>query len=323
MAINLDRLEAFVVASEAGSFSAAARVLGKAQSSLSEAISQLEIELGLDLFDRSTRIPRLTPAGERMVLEARTVLDRARAFESQAAAFAAGTTDSLTISVSVPLRTIVEPLQEFAGRYPYTNLVVRSPLGTGRASEDVLAGRAAIGVAFTDPDYDRALGFRRLGNLILMHVVHRSHVLAGRRRLSFADMREHRRLLYAEAGTLHPTAEYLQTAQTWRIHDYGVLMEMARAGLGWATVPRQFVVDGLASGEFVELRLDAYEHTDWLVGVDLLYRRDGRHSEPELWLRDRLASHRVFELDAPPARVGKARPCSAQRTPTAPPSPDP
>ncbi|MEV0702242.1 LysR family transcriptional regulator [Saccharopolyspora sp. NPDC050389] len=110
MVFSLDRLEAFVVASEAGSFSAAARILGKARSSLSEAIAQLEIELGLDLFDRSSRIPRLTPTGERVVPEARTVLDRARAFESQAAAFAAGTADSLTISVSVPLRTIVEPL---------------------------------------------------------------------------------------------------------------------------------------------------------------------------------------------------------------------
>ncbi|MFD5650902.1 LysR family transcriptional regulator [Streptomyces sp. NPDC127039] len=300
MVISLERLEALVVASEAGSFSAAARMLGKAQSTLSEAISQLEIELGMDLFDRSTRIPRLTAMGERVVLEARTVLDRARAFESQAAAFAAGAAESLTISVSVPLRTIVEPLREFASRYPYTNLVVRSPIGTGRASEDVLTGRASLGVAFTDPDYDRALGFRRLGNLVLMHVVHRSHPLAERRRLSFVDLREHRRLLYAEAGTLQPTAEYLQTAQTWRIHDYGVLMEMARAGLGWTTVPRQLVVDGLVSGEFVELHLDSYEHTDWLVGVDLLYRRDGRHSEPELWLRERLASHRVFESDTRP-----------------------
>ena len=57
-----EALLAFAEAATLGSFSAAARKLGKRQSTISEAIANLEIDLGLTLFDRSTRQPTLTEA---------------------------------------------------------------------------------------------------------------------------------------------------------------------------------------------------------------------------------------------------------------------
>jgi DNA-binding transcriptional LysR family regulator len=294
---SLERLEAFVAAARAGSFSAAARSLGKAQSSLSGAISQLEIELGVELFDRTTRIPTLTVAGERLLLSAQTVTDRMRMFEAEAEALTAGTSGSLAISVNVPMRMLARPIREFAERYPLTDLVVQAPVGERRIADDVLRDEAAIGVALAEPDYPRSLAFRRLGTVVMVHVAHRDHPLARRGRVSFADLREHRRLVYADRRPAQPTSEYLQSAHSWRLYDYGALVELTRAAVGWATVPRQFILDELRSGEFVELRLTAYQHTDWLVGVDLIHRREGPVSEQELWLRERLSAHRVFEQD--------------------------
>ena len=63
--INLEQTIAFVTTVEAGSFSAAARKLNKSQSSVSIGVSNLEDELGLSLFDRQTRKPTLTKAGEK------------------------------------------------------------------------------------------------------------------------------------------------------------------------------------------------------------------------------------------------------------------
>ncbi|MGB1320924.1 MAG: LysR family transcriptional regulator, partial [Vibrio gallaecicus] len=51
--MNTDKIKAFVYAAECGSFSAAAKKQGKAQSWISNAISDLEIDLNLSLFDRS------------------------------------------------------------------------------------------------------------------------------------------------------------------------------------------------------------------------------------------------------------------------------
>ena len=66
---SLEQLKILLAAAESGSFSAAARKLGKAQSVVSSAIANLEIDLGLALFDRSGRYPQLTEAGARMVQE--------------------------------------------------------------------------------------------------------------------------------------------------------------------------------------------------------------------------------------------------------------
>ncbi|MGL4777328.1 MAG: LysR family transcriptional regulator, partial [Aeromonas veronii] len=74
MTPSLEQLRILLAAAETGSFSAAARKLGKAQSVVSSAIANLEIDLALTLFDRSGRYPQLTEAGARMVQEAGILL---------------------------------------------------------------------------------------------------------------------------------------------------------------------------------------------------------------------------------------------------------
>ncbi|MCT5576575.1 LysR family transcriptional regulator [Pseudomonas aeruginosa] len=86
MHLSPESLEAFVQAVSLGSFSAAARKLGKSQSTVSEAIARLEIDLGLELFDRSGRQPQLTEAGRTLLGRVEEVLgasDRLRRVAAQ------------------------------------------------------------------------------------------------------------------------------------------------------------------------------------------------------------------------------------------------
>ena len=68
MAASIDALIVFSEAAAAGSFSAAARKLGRSQSTVSTIIADLEIDVGVTLFDRTTRKPRLTAHGEALHL---------------------------------------------------------------------------------------------------------------------------------------------------------------------------------------------------------------------------------------------------------------
>ena len=61
--VSLDQLRSFLAAVDEGSFSAAARKLRRAQSAVSELVSTLEDQIGVSLFDRSGRYPKLTPQG--------------------------------------------------------------------------------------------------------------------------------------------------------------------------------------------------------------------------------------------------------------------
>jgi DNA-binding transcriptional LysR family regulator len=63
MSYSSESLIAFVQAAKLGALSAAARKLGRSQSTISAAIARLEIDLGLELFDRSSKRPQLTAAG--------------------------------------------------------------------------------------------------------------------------------------------------------------------------------------------------------------------------------------------------------------------
>ena len=64
---RLERLVAFVESAATGSFSAAARKLDLTPAAVSKSVLKLEDELGLRLFNRSTRQLRLTHEGERFL----------------------------------------------------------------------------------------------------------------------------------------------------------------------------------------------------------------------------------------------------------------
>ncbi|RNF35284.1 LysR family transcriptional regulator [Paracoccus methylarcula] len=68
---TLKQLRAFVAVAESGQFTRAAERLGLSQSATSTLINQLEGNLGLRLFDRHTRLLRMTQAGEEALSIAR------------------------------------------------------------------------------------------------------------------------------------------------------------------------------------------------------------------------------------------------------------
>lgn len=296
MRFSLEQLQVFALAVEAGSFSAAARRLGKTQSTVSSAIGNLEIDLGVALFDRSSRNPTLTEAGHALLAESRTVLERCQSLQAHAASLADDNPAALTLAIEIPYNTVMPVLADFERQFPYIDLTIRNP-PHGDVSDLVNKGEADLGIAFAQPQYAPELAFSQLGKLIMVHVVHPSHPLAALPAVSFADLHAHRRLAFSAHANRLPTTEYLHATRTWQAESYLALMELVASGLGWATLPRQLIRERLDKGELVELQLSAYPHTDWLVGVDLVWKRTGRPTRADRWLRDRLQQHMVFEVD--------------------------
>src|ERR1700748_2845942 len=82
--LTLDQMRVLCAVAETGSFSAAARKLGRVQSAISQAVQTLENALELTLFDRSRKPPVLTEAGAAVLDDARAVLARAHAMKARA-----------------------------------------------------------------------------------------------------------------------------------------------------------------------------------------------------------------------------------------------
>lgn len=121
---TLSNLESFVRSAEAGSFSAAARRLGMTPTAISRNVAMLERNLGVRLFQRTTRQLSLTEAGEQLLGQIGGSLDTLQAALSQAGAAGGGPSGLLKISTptSLGLTYLMPMLPAFRQRYPHVRL---------------------------------------------------------------------------------------------------------------------------------------------------------------------------------------------------------
>jgi DNA-binding transcriptional LysR family regulator len=117
---TLANLESFVRAAEDGSFSAAARRLGLTPAAVSRNVAMLERNLGVRLFQRSTRMLTLTEAGEQFLVSIGGSLDTLQVAIAEAAARGSEPAGVLKVSLSpsIGLSYILPLLPAFLARYP-------------------------------------------------------------------------------------------------------------------------------------------------------------------------------------------------------------
>jgi LysR family hydrogen peroxide-inducible transcriptional activator len=96
---TLRQLEYFVEVADRRAFGQAADALNVTQPSLSKQIAALEADLGVALFERSSRSVRLTQAGASLLDDARAVLEKAQAFRASASRLAQAPSDRLLAGV--------------------------------------------------------------------------------------------------------------------------------------------------------------------------------------------------------------------------------
>ena len=114
MPFAADQVPLFLAVLDAGSFSAAARQLGRVPSAVSMAIAQLEAELDLQLFDRKGREPVPTAAARALEPQARLLAEQLQLLNWQAQALHEGLEERLTLVIAPELLAThwTEPLNQ-------------------------------------------------------------------------------------------------------------------------------------------------------------------------------------------------------------------
>jgi len=137
MSIRTDQLRYFVTVAEEGQITRAAEKLYIAQPALSQAISQLESELGLQLLERHPRGVRLTPSGEAFLEKARRVVDTERDVKLTAQSLARAARGVLEVGFIGPPPPMTAPdlFTAFAAAHPEADVSFRElpfPRGSTR-----------------------------------------------------------------------------------------------------------------------------------------------------------------------------------------------
>jgi DNA-binding transcriptional LysR family regulator len=161
--VSLDQLRTFIAAADEGSFSAASRKLLRAQSVVSESVSNLEDQIGVPLFDRSGRYPKLTAAGVVLLADARNIITGVDLLKARAKGMAVGLEPELSVVVDVfyPIDAITKVAKEFRQHYPGVALRIYVE-ALGAAIQPVLDGRCSVGIVGSLPVMPGTLTNERL-----------------------------------------------------------------------------------------------------------------------------------------------------------------
>ena len=189
--MELRHLRYFVAVADERSFTHAATRLNIAQSPLSQQVRQLEREIGVQLFTRTTRSVRLTYAGTVFYERARRLLedgetaaeDARKAERGELGALSIGFTGSATYEL---LPTLV---RAYADRYPEVTLRVHSDMVTPQQTEQLLDGRLAVGV-LRPPVTVAGLAVETIRQEPVMVLLSSRHPASAAREIDLADLRD-------------------------------------------------------------------------------------------------------------------------------------
>ncbi|NED11133.1 hydrogen peroxide-inducible genes activator [Streptomyces sp. SID9124] len=254
---SLSQLRAFAAVAEHLHFRDAAAAIGMSQPALSGAVSALEEALGAQLIERTTRKVLLSPAGERLAVRARVVLDAVGELMEEAEAVRAPFTGVLRLGVIPTVAPYLLPavLRLVHERYPALDLQVHEEqtssliegLGAGRLDLLLLAVPLGVPGISELPLFDE--------DFVL--VMDRGHPLGGRADIPRDALRKLPLLLLDEGHCLRDQAldicrEAGRTEGapvTTTAAGLSTLVQLVAGGLGVTLLPRTAVTVETARNE--------------------------------------------------------------------------
>ena len=304
--VSLDQLRTFIAAADEGSFSAGGRRLRRAQSVVSQTLANLEAQLGVKLFDRSSRQPVLTRQGAALLAEARAVVSGMDVFKARAKGLSDGLEPELSVVVDVmfPLERLTSAVAGFQAKFPATQLRLYVE-ALGAVLQPVMEGRFALGVMGSLPTAPTPLLTReRLLVVKMLFVASPTHPLALLKGpVPARVLAQHRQLVLTDRSELSQGKELgVFAANTWRLADLGAKHAFLRAGLGWGGMPAHVIETDLANGSLVKIDIEDIPNALMAMAMSAVFRTDRPPGPAGRWLIERLKSNIV-----PRARPAKAR----------------
>lgn len=289
--VSLDQLRAFIAAVDEGSFSAGARKLHRAQSAVSELVSNLEAQLGVLLFDRSERYPKLTAAGVQLLADARSVVAHVDQLKARAKGISHGLESELSAVVDVlfPIEAIAESATEFKDRFPRTPLRIYVE-ALGGAYQPVLDGRCSLGVVGSLPIAPDSITMERLQGLPMIMVAAREHPLALMTGvISKTELAKHVQLVLTDRSELTAGREFgVMSPLTWRLGDLFAKHAFLLKGLGWGGMPLHAVKQDLLEGRLVKLAIEDLVEESLILPMSAAYLSAKPPGPAGRWLIERL-----------------------------------
>ncbi|NQD95086.1 LysR family transcriptional regulator [Pseudomonas sp. CrR25] len=273
---KLDQYRVFIRVAEMSSFIKAAHALELPRASVSEAVQQLEAQLGVRLLHRTTRRVQLTPDGAQLLDRARELLAYAEDIDLLFQSQQGQVSGRLTVDVPsrIARRLIAPALPGLLHRYPRLQVLLSS---TDRSIDLVKEGVDCV--VRVGALVDSSLAVRPLGRIALINCASPGYLRDHPPPRGPSELVDHHVMVgYASPTTGRElpweylndqgTVTTLQLASRVIVNNAENYIACCQADLGLIQIPRFDVQHLLDSGELVEVMP---EHRAESMPVSLLY----------------------------------------------------
>lgn len=234
------QLRYFVALAEEGHFGRAAERVYVVQQALSGSISKLEDELGVRLFERTTRRVRLTPAGAEFLVGARQILALLEQSADRARRAARGEVGRLAVGFvsGLAFGGLPEFVRTFRERFPHVAVELLE-LTAAEQEQALRENRIDVGFVLL-PVRDPSLAREALWRAPLMVALPSGHPLAARERVRIEDLRgedfvffpRHVRAAYFDQVMAMCTKAGFQPRIVQEAIEVPTLISLVAAGIG-------------------------------------------------------------------------------------------
>lgn len=302
---RIQQMHVFIQVVDSGNFTRAAEALGLPRSTVSSTVQALEVRLGVQLLQRTTRVVRPTQEGLQFVDTARDLVNSLEQAEGMFRHRPENISGRLRIDVPsrIARRLIIPHLHDFRQQFPAVTLEISA---TDRMIDLVSEGLDAV-VRMADPQ-DSELICRKIGDVQVASFASPGYLAEHGVPKAPADLAEH--MLVNYALRLPATSSEWDGTEDGR--EISVVMQSHLCvdnaesyiagglhGHGLIQVPAYDVADDIAAGRLVEV-LPEYRPTP--IPISILYSRK-RHVAPRLkvfmeWLEELLQKEGVVTSKA-------------------------
>ena len=292
MNINQEQLIIFKTVIETGSFSAAARTLGKVPSAVSMSIANLEIDLNLSLFSRAGREPIPTSQAITLYEKTEQLLIEMNQWKQHAFALSEGLESALNIVVVSEILHIqwTDYISLLEKEFPDLQINIFSAPQED-ALNMLLNQTAQLAMMFEREQLESREQFVELKREVLVPVAALHTELATFKQVRYEQILQNRQIVVASRDrSLKP--ELLFSKKYWRTDNNLSACAMIIEGLGWGILP----LDMLNQNPHIHQQLKILDFLDFSPKfeyfIDLVWSRESELGAAARFLIDHIRNSR-------------------------------
>ena len=241
--ISSHELRAFLIVAQNQSFVAAAITLNMSQPALSRLIQNLEKQLNVKLFHRTTRSVQITSEGRELVAVSERLLNDLRIGAKRIQDISEEESGQVVISavMSVAHASLSDIVRQFHQMFPSVEVHIKEGVH-GTVLEEIRSGASDLGITYID-DMPESVRVAKLGRENFYLAFPKNHRLAIKQGVKLSDLKDEdlismpwnsrtRISFESAASSLGIRLRYVAT-----VNQFGTMLQLVKNGIGVAIVP--------------------------------------------------------------------------------------